>query len=725
MKKKKVIIGIAIASVALLAAIFLFRRLFGDTTTYSQKRVPVSEVEIQLSAVTGIWQEADGTYLTYGELEALLEKIHLKDYITYKQKDNIRKVTQKEWNAIYGQILDYLDTDKQVAQKELMILSVDNKEKKVYTSEGTFELKGKLLRAEDFVSYRVYVKGGEFLGIADNRSQKITLLNAYLKDMKKGKMTVLFDKREYPIQVDKKQQDLKPCVCDFVFEKGEVKEIRKKEASIEGRLIRMDAQKIEIEGYGQVPLSERVPVYRDYNRIEEVSMKDIVLDNMKVSYIVGEGKVQALLLHEAAKIQNVRVLLLNQDSPYYDELRISSDTDFTVYRNQEQTACQAGQAVSAKEWIGDSTEAVLRIEPAAERTAYPVKEDGTPLTLGYSGSLEIRKTDKGYTLVNIVDFERYICGVLPSEMPDSFESEALKAQAVCARSYAYIQLTKGEYAALGAHVDDSTNYQVYNKNACSQKMKEAVNATCAEGLEYRDKVVEAYYFSTSCGHTGDMNSWNKGTQDGYGYLQGIWVRENQGGGSLADEQTFRAYISGEDETAYERQSPYYRWSARLDFQRKEEALCTQLEKMYQNAPENVSFTSEGEEKKSMKGFGALRGISVAERGESGVILSLKIGYENGDVLLKNEYNIRKVLGCGLTEVVCKNGTKHTEMTVLPSAYCFFEYDAASMQATVIGGGFGHGIGMSQYGADAMAKQGMSYRQILEFYYRDVQLETLY
>lgn len=725
MKKKKLIIGILLAAVLVLAAVLLFRRFLYDTKTYSEKRVPVLEVEAELSAVTGMETKADGTYLTYGELQALLEKLHLKDYITYKNKGNIKRVSQKEWNDIYGQILDYLDTEKQVIQKEVMVLSVDNKAKKVYTSAGTFELKGKLLRTKEFESYLVYLKGEQFLGIADYTQKEMTLLNAYLTDMKKGKITVLFDGQEYQVQVDKKQKDLKPCVCDFVFEKGKVKEIRKKEASIEGKLIMMDEQKIEIEGYGQIPLSERVPVYRDYNQIEEVSMKDIVLDNMKVSYIVGEGKVQALLLHETAEIKNVRVLLLNQDSPYYEEIRLSSNTDFTVSLNQEKMSYQAGQTVSAKECIGDSLETVLKITPSQNGVSYPVSAEGTPMTLGYSGSLEIRKTEKGYTLVNVVDFESYICGVLPSEMPDSFESEALKAQAVCARSYAYIQLTKGEYAALGAHVDDSTNYQVYNKNECTQKTKEAVAATYAQGLKYQDKVVEAYYYSTSCGHTGDMSCWNKGTQDGYGYLKGMWVNPNQTGENLADEQRFRAYLNAADETAYERQSPYYRWNAKLDFSQKEETIRSRLEQIYQNTPENVSFSAGGAEKKNMQGFGALQGISVAERGESGVILTLKMGFEKGEVLLKNEYHIRKILGCALTEVICQNGNTNTGMTVLPSAYCYLDYDAAGKQASVRGGGFGHGIGMSQYGADAMAKEGMSYREILEFYYRDIKLETLY
>ena len=76
-------------------------------------------------------------------------------------------------------------------------------------------------------------------------------------------------------------------------------------------------------------------------------------------------------------------------------------------------------------------------------------------------------------------------------MPEKFHVEALKAQAICARSYACMQMVKGDYAALGAHVDDSTNYQVYNKNPAGEKSVKAVEDTVGQVLKYKGNVVEA------------------------------------------------------------------------------------------------------------------------------------------------------------------------------------------------------------------------------------------
>ena len=74
----------------------------------------------------------------------------------------------------------------------------------------------------------------------------------------------------------------------------------------------MDQSQIEIEGYGKIPLAKRVPVYKIYGTLEEKTFQDIVIGNMDVQYVVGNGKVQAVLLKEPANIKNIRVLLLKR-----------------------------------------------------------------------------------------------------------------------------------------------------------------------------------------------------------------------------------------------------------------------------------------------------------------------------------------------------------------------------------------------------------------------------
>ena len=80
-------------------------------------------------------------------------------------------------------------------------------------------------------------------------------------------------------------------------------------------------------------------------------------------------------------------------------------------------------------------------------------------------------------MINEIDIEDYLKKVVPSEMPVSFGVNALKCQAVCARSYAYTQLTNNYYSEYGAHIDDSVSFQVYNNTYDSAESDEAVIAT--------------------------------------------------------------------------------------------------------------------------------------------------------------------------------------------------------------------------------------------------------
>ena len=513
--------------------------------------------------------------------------------------------------------------------------------------------------------------------------------------------------------------------CSDHIKKEKIKEIRKKQDTITGNLITMDQSQIEIEGYGKIPLAKWVPVYKIYGTLEEKTFQDIVIGNMDVQYVVGNGKVQAVLLKEPANIKNIRVLLLNEGSPYYENIYLTSEQKMKITLGKEKREAEAGSVLSAAELLGTSEEA-CKIKAADHGKIYLTKADGSRETLGYSGSMELRHSEQGYTVVNKISLEDYICGVLPSEMPEKFHVEALKAQAICARSYACMQMVKGDYAALGAHVDDSTNYQVYNKNPAGEKSVKAVEDTVGQVLKYKGNVVEAYYYSTSCGHTGTMENWNLSDDKTYGYLKSVWVKKDAPKTDLSKEKNFRTYIQSGDEVCFDGKTPYFRWSAALDFNQKDENIRNILKEQKKANGKNITFyAKDGTKKKSLKGFGAITEVSVKKRGTSGAVKMLKLKFENGMALVKNEYNIRRILGAALKEVTLQDGTKNTQMTVLPSAYCVLDYDKNTKTASAIGGGFGHGIGMSQYGADGMAQAGYSCDEILGFFYHDVKIESIY
>ena len=125
---------------------------------------------------------------------------------------------------------------------------------------------------------------------------------------------------------------------------------------------------------------------------------------------------------------------------------------------------------------------------------------------------------------------------------------------------------------------------------------------------------------------------------------------------------------------------------------------------------------------SMGKFGKLESMKVAKRSKSGVILQLKLKYKKGTVLVGNEYNIRALLGAGLTELVLSDGSKK-ESVLLPSAYTTLSPLENGTYA-MAGGGYGHGIGMSQNGAGAMAAEGKTCEEILKFFFSGIELKAV-
>ena len=113
-------------------------------------------------------------------------------------------------------------------------------------------------------------------------------------------------------------------------------------------------------------------------------------------------------------------------------------------------------------------------------------------------------------------------------------------------------------------------------------------------------------------------------------------------------------------------------------------------------------------------------MTVGGRNDSGMVTDLSLQFENGKVHLYNENTIRSVLGKAMTAVTDKNGESVHTLNMLPSA-AFSVEDRGGGKVTLYGGGLGHGIGMSQYGADGMAKAGKSYGDILTFFFSGAEI----
>ena len=221
----------------------------------------------------------------------------------------------------------------------------------------------------------------------------------------------------------------------------------------------------------------------------------------------------------------IRVLLktTGYEGELHEEIRLSSASgqDLTVYDRENGETIDSGNSLS---FTREEDTLFLNGEPLAElyscMRVRPAEGDGAGIAVEtvernsgipvYEGELEIWPAEEGFYLVNDLPFETYLKYVVPSEMPSGYSMEALKAQAVCARTYACRQLQSYDFPACEAHVDDSVSYQVYNNTGAAESTSQAVDETAGLVLTSGGQPITAYYFSTSCGATGNEEIWWEG-----------------------------------------------------------------------------------------------------------------------------------------------------------------------------------------------------------------------
>ena len=295
----------------------------------------------------------------------------------------------------------------------------------------------------------------------------------------------------------------------------------------------------------------------------------------------------------------------------------------------------------------------------------------------YRGKIELHSAAKGIVIVNELPLEEYLYAVVPSEMPASYHLEALKAQAVCARSYAEKQTRDYAYPQYQAHVDDSISFQVYGNSKEQESTIQAVNETRGEKVWHNGEVATTYYFSTSCGKTTSAQAWGSQPSEANSYLQARDIRGEAG--------------------YYEKSLPWYRWKATIPGKTLGALI----------------------QKNTGKEIGNLLDVEVTKRGPGEVALQITATGEKGSVTVDTENKIRSALGGEGYMIERNDGEKVKSKELLPSAFFTIRKDK---EAYIIeGGGYGHGIGMSQNGANEMAKEGKTYREILETFYKEIEI----
>lgn len=340
----------------------------------------------------------------------------------------------------------------------------------------------------------------------------------------------------------------------------------------------------------------------------------------------------------------------------------------------------------------------------------------------YRGTFEFVEEKEGFVVINELPIEEYLYSVVPSEMPASYPLEALKAQAICARTYAYLHILSPGYPQYQAHVDDTTAYQVYHSVAEQPITNQAVNETCGNVLmePSGQAPAQTYYYSTSCGYGSDAHVWRTKYADNYPYIVSQAISSDATVQQTLNEEEFVAFIQGVRETDYEANECWYRWNyevKKLDVKH----IYELLKNRYKANPKLI-LTKKDDDYVSqpIKNFNKVVDIQILKRGPGGVADELLLITDKKTYKIITEMNIRYILNDGCSQVIRQDG-KAVEMNqLLPSAFITLELTKNKNVVTgysIYGGGYGHGAGMSQNGARVMAQEGMTAEEILAFFYK--------
>ncbi|NIP44131.1 MAG: SpoIID/LytB domain-containing protein [candidate division Zixibacteria bacterium] len=294
----------------------------------------------------------------------------------------------------------------------------------------------------------------------------------------------------------------------------------------------------------------------------------------------------------------------------------------------------------------------------------------------FRGMMEIWTADEGIEVINVLNIEDYLKGVLPPEMgrleEDAFE--ALKAQSVAARTYAYSRIA---YNSEKNHdlVNDIMDQVYIGTKGEYNLANKAIEETRGEILTYNGEAVIAYYHSTCGGFTEEAaNVWDQGNNS---YLRSI------------DD------------------SDYCEWSKFHDWE------------MTWNAKELASYLRDYLHGK--RGFNdkslVITDIEVVERFPSGRIANLKVLTDHGEFLFFKD------------QIRWAFRRPERPDLILPSSHfeiqLWQDSDGSLSEITATGKGYGHGVGMCQTGAIGRARLGQDYRQILKTYYYDADISKAY
>ena len=420
-------------------------------------------------------------------------------------------------------------------------------------------------------------------------------------------------------------------------------------------------------------ISPDFTVYRTYDGISSGNVRKLI-SGSSARVFFKDNKAVCAICYDVPK-DKIRVVITNTNgSPLNSSLTLYSDKGLTV-KSGESSSVYTEPLTINKTTAGGLFRGKISINGKA-----------------YGSHVDVITTNDGCCAVCELDMNEYLYGVVCGEMPASYGSEALMAQALAARSYAYNQLFSNKRLEYGGNIDDTVAFQVYDPDTICPEAVDAVDKTEGEYIVYGDDVINANFYSTSCGlgaNSGEI--WPDG--DVYPAKTPEYLSSHTIGDfekpDFSDEEKALNFFRLKPDKAYEKDFPYYRWSFAMPYD---------------------GFKSDS---------GKITSATITQRGDGGNVMSMTLEGENGDIKLVGENAVRNCIKP--VNIKLSDGSVR-EMSSLPST--FFAIEENDGMLYFYGGGFGHGVGMSQNGAKAISDMGMDHKKIISAFFTGCEIKKI-
>ncbi len=367
-------------------------------------------------------------------------------------------------------------------------------------------------------------------------------------------------------------------------------------------------------------------------------------------------------------------------------------------------------------------------------------KDSDVITLSdrsYRGIIEFGRYTVNITAVNVISIDEYLYSALASEMPSDWESEAIKAQAVASRTYALTRRKMGIHTQNGYELCDNSNCQTYTGHSAeTQQSRAAVDNTKGILIYYNDDIINSVFFSSSGGYTENSeNVWSEATH----YLRAVkeinenpleWTRtftQTELGNILSAKGknigTVNSIVVYKSDSGRVQELKFNGTSGKAVFSKEETrtfcssvgslssrmyAINTYLPKINYNDYTNTENNNTSDNKNNSKEDtnSSIDQNNQNSQNNTEIIempaVTPKNYYEELGTIFMHTQNEFDEGG----KVSISSNEQYNESTIYPDNGKFAFY----------GRGNGHGVGMSQYGAQGMAKAGYDFKKILQYYY---------